>query len=195
MFTFIYMWFFWYTLINLTMSSVFHVFHFTMYLCDYLIYLIYLIIWFVWYDCDIMLFVVDVCACVEWVDVLRKYPEKNQAQDPDRQVPSKFKCYNGWNAREIEGTQDRIFSNGSPQRWGRVRPCQCTAADLTLRTVLESWDSHLMICKGWPAIHFFGQSLCTHQMINAIMQGLYMSVFFDMLYFLILLHSFYLFFL
>lgn len=203
---YVYIWFFWYTLINLTMSSVFHVFHFTMYLCDlcdYLFflfdYLIYLIIWFVWYDCDIMLFVVDVCACVEMLNELM-YPENSQKKTRLKLLTGRFHPYSpatmpdetmerltrrrlGYFEAAVLNDEAEFGPAVNARRWphGQSWP------------VLESWDSHLIMCKGWPASHFFGQSLCTHQMINAIMQGqymMYMTVFFDILiilYFLLLL--------
>lgn len=175
-------------------------------------YLIYLIIWFVWYDCDIMLFVVDVCACVEMLNELM-YPENSQKKTRLKLLTGRFHPYSpatmpdetmerltrrrlGYFEAAVLNDEAEFGPAVNARRWphGQSWP------------VLESWDSHLIMCKGWPASHFFGQSLCTHQMINAIMQGqymMYMTVFFDILiilYFLlllILLHpfwSFYLFF-
>ena len=146
---YVYIWFFWYTLINLTMSSVFHVFHFTMYLCDLCDYLIYFFIWlfdlFDYLICLIWLWHYAfcgwcVCMCwnVEWVDVPRKFPKKNQAEASHRKVSSLFPGnHAGWNNGAFDATPVGVFWSGSPQRWGRVRPRrQCTA--LTSWTVVAS---------------------------------------------------------
>lgn len=162
-------------------------------------YLIYLIIWFVWYDCDIMLFVVDVCACVEMLNELM-YPENSQKKTRLKLLTGRFHPYSpatmpdetmerltrrrlGYFEAAVLNDEAEFGPAVNARRWphGQSWP------------VLESWDSHLIMCKGWPASHFFGQSLRTHQMINAIMQGqymMYMTVFFDILiilYFLLLL--------
>lgn len=136
---YVYIWFFWYTLINLTMSSVFHVFHFTMYLgdlCDYLIYFFWLFDLFDYLICLIWLWHYAfcgwcVCMCwnVEWVDVPRKFPKKNQAEASHRQVSSLFPGnHAGWNNGAFDATPGGVFWSVSPQWWGRVRPHrQCTA--------------------------------------------------------------------
>ena len=194
---YVYIWFFWYTLINLTMSSVFHVFHFTMYLCDlcdYLIYFFYLIIWFIWlfdlFDmivtlCFLWLMCVHVLKCwMSWCT--QKIPKKKPGWSFS---PARFHPYS--TATMPDETRERLTRRrvgyfeaavlNDEAEFGPAVNARRTWPHGQSWPVLESWDSHLIMCKGWPASHFFGQSLCTHQMINAIMQGqymMYMTVFF-----------------